>query len=208
MLFDFINLVKNLIGGLGYFGVFAGTFLEAVFPPIPSELVMGFSGFLIADGKFDWIPVIVFALLGNILSVSLIYFIGKKYGKNFLIKYGRYVGVSEKEMNFGENLFKKHGYKIVLGCQVLPLARTTIAFPAGVLGLNYKKYIFFNTLGASVWLTVLTYIGFKLGENWLQITDKLKSFEDVGMIALVTLAIYLGYKWIKNVIKIRKENLN
>ncbi len=194
-LFDLFDFAKNIVRELGYFGVFLGTFLEAIFPPIPSEVVMGLSGFLISTGEFAWAPTLIAAIAGNVLSVSLIWFLGKTFGRSFIVRWGRWVGINEKEINQGEKLFAKYGYWIVLGCQMLPLARTTIAFPAGVLKTEYPKFIFFNTLGASIWLTILAFAGFTLGENWEQIEEVFKPYERVMLIVLVALAIYLGVKW-------------
>jgi membrane protein DedA with SNARE-associated domain len=194
-LFDMFDWAKDLIARLGYFGIFLGSFLESIFPPIPSEILLGFSGFLVSEGRFVGFWVVFFAVLGNMLSVSLIWLLGKTYGRAFIIKFGKYAGVSEKEMNMGENLFQKYGYWVVFGCQVVPLARTMIAFPAGVLKTQYYKFIIANSLGASIWFSLLTYIGYSLGNNWGTIVDILKPFETVlfGLAILVVIAILVRF---------------
>lgn len=195
-LFDLFDWAKNLIAELGYFGVFLGSFLESVFPPIPSEILLGFSGFLVSEGRFNFFWVIFFAVLGNMLSVSLIWLLGKTYGRAFIVKFGKYAGVSEKEMNKGEELFGKYGYWVVFGCQIVPLARTMIAFPAGVLKTQYYKFIIANSLGATIWFTFLTYLGMTLGNNWDTIEEILKPFERIlfglAVIAVLYIAVRIG----------------
>ena len=193
-LFDLFDWAKNLIAELGYFGVFLGSFLESVFPPIPSEILLGFSGFLVAEGRFQAPLVVFFAVLGNMLSVSLIWLLGKTYGRAFIVKFGKYAGVSEKEMNKGEELFDKYGYWVVFGCQIVPLARTMIAFPAGVLKTNYYKFIIANSLGATIWFSFLTYLGYSLGNNWDKIEEILKPFERVLFGIVVLVVLYLVFR--------------
>src|SRR6476469_6090129 len=125
-LFDLFDWTKNLIGSLGYIGIFLGTLLESVFPPIPSEVIMGFAGFLIYEGKLQWWLVILSAIAGNIIAASLIWWVGRRYGRSFLLRWGKYVGVTDTDIERGERLFQKHGYGIVFITQMIPLARSWI----------------------------------------------------------------------------------
>lgn len=201
-IFDLFDFVVELIAKFGYFGVFFGTFLEGVFPPIPSEILMGFSGFLIAQGKFQWLPTIIAASLGNIASVSLIWFLGKTLGRDFILKWGKYIGVNGKEIESGEKMFAKYGYGAVFVLQMVPLARTLIAFPAGTLKTNYFKFIITNTLGATIWLTFLLYLGYTFGENWDKIEDFMKPFERI--ILIIAIAVF-GYLVAKFALHLRKQ---
>jgi membrane protein DedA with SNARE-associated domain len=193
-LFDLFDWIKSLIERFGYFGITLGTFLESIFPPIPSEVIMGFSGFLVSEGKFNFTFVIFSAVLGNFLSISLIWYLGHKFGKEFLLKWGKYIGVTEEDVKRGEDLFQKHGYKMVFLCQTVPLARSWIAFPAGAMKTNYFKFILANTAGATIWLIVLCYLGFVAGENWEQITEVLKPFEYLFLGIFAIVAVIWGYK--------------
>jgi membrane protein DedA with SNARE-associated domain len=197
-LFDLFNFAKDLVSKFGYPGVFMGTFLESIFPPIPSEVVLGFSGFLISEGRFEWLPTIFAAVLGNALSVSLIWFLGRRFGKNFLLKFGGFVGFTQKEFDFGEKLFHKHGYKMVFFCQMLPMARTLIAIPAGVLKTTYWKFILANSLGATIWFSILAMVGYYFGENWTQIETVFKPFERVIIVLIIFIFGFLAYKWYKS----------
>ena len=197
-IFDLFDWTKELIERLGYFGVFIGTFLESVFPPIPSEVIMGFAGFLISEGEFNPILTIIAAVAGNFCSASLIWFLGRRYGRDFIVKYGHRIGVEPAEIDKGEKLFNKYGYKIVFASQMIPLVRSWIAFPAGVLKTKYWKFILTNSLGATIWLSLLAYLGFTAGENWETIENTLKPFERLILGAFVLFVVYLGVKWYLN----------
>lgn len=197
-LFDLFDWVKNLIEQLGYVGVFIGVYLEAIFPPIPSEVIMGFSGFLISEGKFTWPLVIITAGLANFLSATTIWFVGHKFGKNFILRWGKYVGVGASDINKAESLFAKHGYKIVFACQMVPLARSWVGLPAGTLKTQYWKFIIANSSGAIIWLTVLAYFGFIAGENWDKIEEVFKPFERIILFLFVAIIGYLIVKFILN----------
>lgn len=190
-LFDFFELIKDIIARFGYAGVFFGTFIESLFPPIPSEVIMGFSGFLISEGRFQWIPTIFFATLGNALSVSLIWWIGKRYGRDVIVKWGKYIGVNNNDIEKGGQLFSKYGYWAVFFMQIIPLGRTLIAFPAGILNTQYLKFIAANSLGASIWFTFLAYIGYQAGDNWDSIEALVKPFETLLLGLFVIVAIGL-----------------
>jgi membrane protein DedA with SNARE-associated domain len=202
-LFDLFNLTKDLIANLGYFGIFLGVFLEGVFPPIPSEIIMGFSGFLISEGRFGWLGVIICAVLGNFLSVSLIWLVGKKYGEKILLKWGKYIGISQKDFELAKKVFHKYGYWAVFGCQMLPLVRTLIAYPAGILGTRYTKFMLANTFGATIWFIFLTYLGFTFGKNWQQIEGLIKPLERGILVVLAFLLAFWVFKKLKK-IKFRK----
>lgn len=201
-IFDLFDFAVEIIARLGYFGVFLGTFLEGVFPPIPSEILMGFSGFLIGQGRFQWFPTIIAASLGNIASVSLIWYVGKTLGRDFILKWGKYIGVNAKEIESGEKLFAKYGYGAVFVLQMVPLARTLIAFPAGTLKTVYWKFIIVNTIGATTWLTFLLYLGYTFGENWDKIEEFMKPFER-GILA-VAVAVF-GYFLVKFGLYLRNQ---
>jgi len=185
---DLVNILKNFIEATGYLGVFLGTFIESFIVPIPSELLMGFAGFLISEGRLTWFGVILAAVLGNAVSSALIWWLGHKYGKNFVLKWGHYIGFDESEFAKSEKIFNKYGYPAIFVCQLLPAVRSLISIPAGVLKTKFVPFILCTVAGATIWLTFLTYIGYILGKNWNTIEDVIKPFEKYilyGLIAVV-----------------------
>ncbi len=187
-LFGLIEFLKDFIDKTGYIGIFFGTFIESFIVPIPSEILMGFAGFLISEGRLSWFGVILAAVLGNAVSSILIWWLGRKYGKNFVLKWGHYIGFDQKEFEKSEKLFGKYGYAAIFICQLLPAFRSLISIPAGVLKTKLWPFILCTVAGATIWLTFLTYLGYILGKNWETIENIIKPFERwilYGLIAVV-----------------------
>lgn len=206
MLESIVEFTKNIVLNLGYFGVFIGIFLEAVFPPIPSEVILGISGMLVNDKKFNFLLVLITAIMANFCSGSLIWFLGRKLGKDFIIRYGKWVGVEKDEVDKGVELFHKHGYKVVFVSQMIPLIRTLIAFPSGIAKTVYWKFILANSLGATIWFTILLWAGTFFGQKYEEIDNFIKPFERVviGAVLLVAIA-WIIYKIKKNSQKNKAE---
>jgi len=205
-----IEAIKNLIYNFGYFGIFIGTFIESFIPPIPSEPLMALAGFLISEGKLSWFGVIFSAVLGNLFSSSLIWYLGNRYGEKFILKYGKYIGFFKKDLIRSEELFSKYGYFVIFICQLLPLMRSLISIPAGVLRTKFFPFLLATGTGATIWLSLLTYIGYSLGKNWETISDYTKPYErPLGyLIILILLAIIIKYaiSGYKNLKSFRKED--
>lgn len=191
-----LEFLIRTIENLGYFGIFLGTFLESFIVPIPSELLMGFAGFLIFQGKFNWFGVIIAAVLGNAVSSALIWWLGHHYGKNFVLKWGRFIGFDENNFEKSEKLFTKYGYFAIFICQLLPALRSIISIPAGVLRTRFVPFMVCTVAGATIWLTFLTYLGVQAGANWQNITNVIKPFEHIILYGLIVFTIlFIGW-WI------------
>lgn len=184
-----------------YFGLFLGTFSESFFVPLPSEILMGLAGFLINEGKFVWYWVIFFAVMGNVVSTAIVWKLGHTFGEKFILKYGGYVGYEEEELNQAKKLFDKWGYPVIFVCQLLPVMRSVITVPAGVLKTKLLPTLVATGCGATIWLSLWTYVGVKLGENWSKVSEIAKPYEmPITLIILVFIAYYL-FKHIRIVIK-------
>ena len=198
MSFDSIfNFLLDAIDRMGYFGVFLGTFIESFIVPIPSEVLMGLSGFLISQGRLTWFGVILAAVLGNAVSSAIIWWLGRRYGKNFVLKWGKYIGFDDGDYQKSEKLFAKYGYGAIFVCQMLPAARSLISIPAGVLRTRFVPFMLCTMMGATIWLTFLTYLGFQAGANWKNITEIIKPFERViyALLAVLTIFVVGGWLW-------------
>ena len=169
-----INLIIAIINQSGVFGVFLGVFAESIFPPIPSEAILGYAGFLVGNGQQLFVLVLLASIAGKLASSAPIWWLGKKYGKNFVDNYGKYIGYTQKEYEQAQQVFAKYGYKAVFISQFIPLVRSLISVPAGSLGTKLVPFMFWTALGAGIWNTLLIYIGVKLGENWSQLDSILK----------------------------------
>ncbi len=158
--------ISSLIGASGYFGVFILMTLESFNIPIPSEIIMPFAGFLAAKGELGFWWVVIFGSLGNLAGSILNYFFGYFGGRSFLMKFGKYILVHEKDLVRADNWFKRFGSSAVFFGRMLPVIRTFISLPAGIAEMNFGKFVLFTFLGVIPWNIMLTYFGFYLGERW------------------------------------------
>jgi membrane protein DedA with SNARE-associated domain len=191
-LIEIINLaIISLISTVGYLGIFLAMFIEGVFTPLPSELIMPMAGYLASIGRFNIVLVIVVGSLGAVCGSSIAYLIGRQLGRPFLDRYGRYVGFGADSMCRAEAWFAKWGnYGILIG-HALPGIRSIISFPAGIAKMDYLRFALFTFVGAMIWNTVLTVSGYLLGEMYLTFAESLDGW-DVVIIAVVVV-IFLTY---------------
>ena len=186
-----IDLVISFISTTGYVGIFLLMILESALIPIPSEIIMPFSGFLVTSGKFHPFAVIIAGSLGNLVGSILTYYVGIKFGRAFIIKYGKYIFFKENHLEFTDKLFKKYGDRISFVGRLLPLIRTYVSLPAGIGKTNLAKFVFYTFAGSVIWNTMLTYAGMQLGNNWENI-DKYSIYLDIAAV----LAIVVFIVWI------------
>lgn len=194
-----IDFVISFISGLGYPGIFLLMILESALIPIPSEIIMPFSGFLVSNGTFDPISVVLAGTFGNLVGSILTYYLGIKAGRAFILKYGKYILFKKSHLEFTEELFEKYGDKISFFCRLLPAVRTYISLPCGVGKANFVKFSIYTFLGSLIWNSMLTYVGILFGNNWKNI-DKYAIYLDI-----VAACVIVGFIiWF--VVKVRRRN--
>jgi len=198
----FSNLVIQTIDFLGYGGVFLLMLLESCGIPFPSEVIMPFAGFLVADGKMGFWQVTFLGALGNLGGSLLAYYVGLKGGRPLIEKYGKYILISKHDLDLADRWFSRYGQLIVFLSRLLPIIRTYISFPAGIARMNLKKFAIYTFSGALIWSALFAWLGVKLGDHWGLIMEKLHNFDLViGAIIVLTLA---GFIWRHR--KNRKKN--
>jgi membrane protein DedA with SNARE-associated domain len=194
-----IDFVISFISGLGYPGIFLLMILESALIPIPSEIIMPFSGFLVSNGTFDPISVVFAGTFGNLVGSILTYYLGIKAGRAFILKYGKYILFKKSHLEFTEELFEKYGDKISFFCRLLPAVRTYISLPCGVGKANFVKFSIYTFLGSLIWNSMLTYVGILFGNNWKNI-DKYAIYLDI-----VAACVIVGFIiWF--LVKVRRRN--
>jgi len=193
-------LAIHLIEILGYWGVFIGMTLESACIPLPSEIIMPFAGFVVYEGKMSLLGITIVGALGNLFGSLIAYFVGFKGGRPFLEKYGKYVLITHNRLEMAEDWFEKYGNKAVLISRVLPIIRTFISLPAGIAGMDLKKFIAYTFLGSLPWCFVLGYIGVQLGPRWNIIRSYFRILDIIVVLGIIGLFIYLLYKY-KNSIR-------
>jgi membrane protein DedA with SNARE-associated domain len=164
---------------------------ESALIPIPSEVIMPFSGYLVSAGKFNAISVIIAGSVGNLVGSLIAYFVGVYLGRGFVLRYGKYVLLKKSHLELAESYFKKYGGKATFISRLLPAVRTYVSLPAGVAKMNLKKFSAFTLIGSIIWNTALTYIGITLGEEWNSIR-KYSSYFD-GIVVIVVIAGIIWY---------------
>lgn len=195
------EFITSVISGLGYGGIFFLMVLESALIPIPSEIIMPFSGFLAATGKLGSVGVVLAGSFGNLVGSTLTYYLGIRLGRAFLIKYGKYILFREHHLVWTEQLFQKYGDKISFVGRLLPGVRTYISLPAGIGKTNFIKFVVYTFAGSIIWNSLLTYGGIQLGRSWQHI-DKYSWYLDI--IAVVAIAAFI--LWVVYINRRRKRN--
>ncbi len=194
------NLIIHVITKFSYTGIFFFMTLESLNIPIPSEVVMTFSGFLVSFGKLNFYLVVLVGTLGNLLGSVLSYYIGT-LGDDFLEKYGKYLFISKKDLNTAHSWFLKYGDITILVSRFLPVFRTFISFPAGIARMNFKKFLLYTFIGSLIWAIVLTYIGFLFGAHWQYFAKIIESLSNYILIIVIIGIIFFIVRHIRNIKK-------
>ncbi len=189
---DITDGVTGVIGNLGYLGIFILMAIESAGIPIPSEVIMTYGGFIATPGGVVHVfAVAVIGALGTGLGSAIGYFIGARGGKPFIDKYGRFLGVTPQKMLTAERWFCKYGESACIYTRLLPVVRTIVNIPAGLLGMDFKKFMLYSMAGAFPWCLVLAGIGYALGANWQAIMGVSHIFT-YAVLAIVVLIIVAG----------------
>ncbi len=151
---------------LGYGGVVLLMAIESACIPLPSEIIMPFSGYLVSRGEMNLWLVGVAGAVGCVLGSMVAYWVGMYGGRPVIEKYGRYILISHHDLDLADRWFAKYGEVIVFVSRLLPAIRTFIAFPAGVARMNIPRFIIYTFAGSLPWCLGLAYVGQKLGEHW------------------------------------------
>jgi membrane protein DedA with SNARE-associated domain len=153
------------VGDLGYIGIFVMMFLESSFFPFPSEVAMIPAGYLIYKGEMNIYLVLASGILGSLFGALFNYFLAYRFGRGFLIKYQKIMFLTQSKIEKFESFFVKHGAISTLVGRLIPAVRQYISFPAGLAKMNFWLFCIFTTIGASIWVSVLVYIGYIVGAN-------------------------------------------
>lgn len=183
----FVNFAVKSIEDIGYLGVFFLMILESALVPIPSEVVMMFSGFLISMGKMNFTYSIAAGTVGNLLGSILLFYIGKKFGIRFFEKYGKFFFITDRDLSRANRLFERHGSKIIFFGRMMPAVRTVISLPAGIARMDIQKFALYTLLGSIPWNALLVYLGYLFGSNWSSVLSYLKYLDYLGIIVLCLL---------------------
>ena len=193
-MFDWIT---NLIDQAGYAGIAFIMFLEGVFPPIPSWLVMPLAGFEASSGRFHPVLVVLAGTAGSTLGAICWYMIGRLVGvgrlKAFAARHGHWLTLSPAQVDRADRWFDRHGAPVVMFARVVPIVRTLISVPAGVFAMNFRQFILFTAIGDAMWNGLLTAAGYLLRAQYERVADYLNPAASVVLtIVAVTYAVRIA----------------
>lgn len=197
MIVEFLkDIIVSIISSTGYLGVFFLMALESACVPIPSEVIVPFSGFLVVSGQFSLMGVVIAGTLGNFAGSLVAYFVGKRYGLSFIKRYGKYILLTESDVERSERFFKKFGNLSVFLGRILPAIRTFISLPAGASKMNLGAFSLWTILGSVPFVWLLGWLGTLLGENWTALEQYFKYIDAfIIIIVVVILSIFIYSKF-------------
>jgi membrane protein DedA with SNARE-associated domain len=188
--------ITAVISAGGYAGIALLMAIESACIPLPSEIIMPFSGYLVSNGRFDLFWVATAGAVGCNIGSTLAYYVGVYGGRRAIGRWGRYLLIDPKDLDLADRFFHKYGAATVFVSRLLPVVRTFIALPAGIAHMNPLKFQAYTFLGSWPWCFTLAYIGMKLGEAWNSdptLKDALHRFDAVIVAALLAGAAW--YVW-------------
>ncbi|PTI76410.1 alkaline phosphatase [Staphylococcus succinus] len=193
--------ITQFMEKFGYLGIAFLIFLENVFPPIPSEIILTFGGFMTTKSELGFVGVTITSTIGSVLGAIVLYGIGAWIGERNLYRlinrYGKILRVKTKDLDKTIGWFEKYGYWTIFFCRFVPLLRSLISIPAGLTRMNLPLFIVFTTIGTLIWNVVLIYLGQAVGGNWHTIVNYMDVYSRIIYIVLAILIIFLIWKWLK-----------
>ena len=189
-----INIMEQLV----YLGIALLMFLDNVFPPIPSEVIMPSAGFTAAQGQLSLIGVIVAGSLGSLIAAAALYWIGRKISHDALFRwvnqYGKYLFIKTDDVKKALDWFEKYGHRVVFFGRMIPAVRSLISIPAGMSHMPFWKFMTYSMLGTVIWTTFLATVGYYFGNNTALMQQ---IFSNVGYMIVAIVALFLIYLWFK-----------
>ena len=184
------EFVISIMNQFGYFGIFFLIFIENIFPPIPSEVVLLFGGFMTTYSKLNLIGMVIFSTLGSTVGAIVLYFIGKILNKDRLKrivagKIGKVLRLKASDIDKADHWFDTKGNKTVFFCRFIPVVRSLISIPAGMSEMAMGKFLLYTITGSLIWNTVLLFVGSKVGENWNRIEAIMSQYSHIILILLI-----------------------
>ncbi len=194
----FINSITQVVETHSHLAIFVLMTLESALIPLPSEITMPFAGFLASQGRINFWLVVLVGALANLAGSLITYWIGSRGRERvhlWVKSYGKYLLITVSEVETAERWFKSHGEAIAFFSRLLPVVRTFISLPAGMSGMNVKKFALYTFAGAFLWSAFLAYVGVVLGRNWHSLEPIFRRFQ--FMIVGILVALIVWYFWHK-----------
>jgi membrane protein DedA with SNARE-associated domain len=190
------HFITSLIDRTGYLGIVLLMGIESACIPLPSEVIMPFSGYLVFVGRFKLWWVAVAGAVGCNLGSLVAYYLGSWGGRPLVERYGRYVLITRHDLEMADRFFARYGEWAVFLARLLPVVRTFIALPAGIARMSVWRFHLFTFLGSLPWCLALAYAGLRLGEHWPRIRDYFHRFDTLlGIVIIIAVVWFMQNRW-------------
>ena len=190
--------VLSIMEQLGYLGIAFLMFLDNVFPPIPSEIIMPSAGYSASLGQHTLLGVIIAGCIGSLLAAAVLYWVGYKFKHEtifrFVDQYGKYFFTTTDDVKKALIWFEKHGHRIVFFGRMIPAMRSIISIPAGMCRMPFWKFMLFSSLGTIIWTTFLACVGFFFGENQALMTKIFSQASYIILVIVLVVLIFILYR--------------
>ena len=188
---------------LAYFVICFAMFLENIIPPIPSEIIMPLGGYFVYQGNLNFYILVIFGLIGTVLGALPWYYLGRflneKKLASFVDSKGKFIGISSRDLNKSKLWFDKYGVSLVFWGRLIPGIRTLISVPAGIELMPLKKFLVWTSLGSLIWVVLLTFLGYVLGENYKIIESYIDNFKVFIKPIFIIISALLIFKYLKKI---------
>lgn len=191
---EIVNTIVEIVGQMGYIGIFIMMFLESTFFPFPSEVAMIPAGYLASQGSMNLYLVILIGVSGSLTGALFNYYLAKHYGRRVVIRFGRYFFFDEAKLEKMERFFYKHGSFSTLTSRLIPGIRQFISLPAGLSKMPISAFVIYTTIGAGIWVIILALLGYLIGQNQELINEYLHQIISITLIIIIISTAF--YIWI------------
>lgn len=205
------ELIINIMNQFGYLGIFLLIAIENIFPPIPSEVILTFGGFMTTYSSMKVLGVIIFSTIGSVAGALVLYGIGRLLTKERLEKIldgkiGHILGFKKEDVRKSEEWFIKRGNLTVFFCRFIPIIRSLISIPAGMTKMKLGIFLILTTIGTAIWNTVLVFLGVAFGASWDKIAGYINSYSHITLIVICIVFVICAILFYKNRIAVKKKN--
>ncbi|MFD1439171.1 DedA family protein [Acinetobacter terrae] len=190
--------IISIMEQLGYLGIALLMFLDNIFPPIPSEIIMPSAGYSASQGELLLVGVIIAGCIGSLIAAAILYWIGYKFNHDsifrFVDRYGKYLFIKSNDVKKSLDWFEQYGHRIVFFGRMIPAVRSLISIPAGMSHMPFWKFMFFSSLGTIIWTTFLACVGFYFGENQALMQNIFNQVSHFIIIVVIAIIIWILYR--------------
>lgn len=187
---DLGGWVADVLAASGSFGLMFLLFLENLFPPIPSEVILPLAGFLVWRGELGAVQALLASTMGSLLGAYALYAIGRFGGRPLVLRFGRVLRVTERDLDRAEGWFERYGSVVVFVARMMPGIRSVVSIPAGMLHMPLLRFTLLTAAGSALWNTLLLTAGYALGNNWSRVADVVGPLSEIFiLVALISGAV-------------------